>query len=68
MEFIKRIFWGQPEHAQVAQPSTAEHATLDELVQANIELGREIDALRERRRLLKARIDALHAERDKGNR
>lgn len=64
LERLKRALWGQPDHQPLAPPSAAPDATLDELVQTNIDLGAQIDDLREQRRVLKARIDGLIAERD----
>lgn len=64
---LKRIFFGQPGHTytatELADDALAE-ASLDELVDYSLTLGSDIDELRERRRKVKAAIDARIAERD----
>ncbi len=64
---LKRIFFGQPDHVYTATELADDYldeASLDELVDYNLTLGADIDALRERRRKVKAVIDARIAERD----
>lgn len=64
---LKRIFFGQPDHTYTVTGLADDYldeASLDELVDYNLTLGATIDALRERRRKVKAVIDARIAERD----
>lgn len=48
--------------SDVADPP--DDATLDELIEANLELGRRQDAIRERRVAIRRRIDLMHELRD----
>jgi hypothetical protein len=64
MDWLKKLFAGQPDHTALAPPSVDPAATLDELVQANLVMGQQIDEIREKRRAVKARIDELIALRD----
>lgn len=64
---LKRIFFGQPGHTYTATELADDYldeASLDELVDYNLTLGATVDALRERRRKVRAVIDARIAERD----
>lgn len=64
---LKRIFFGQPDNTYTATEladDTLAEASLEELVDYNLTLGADIDELRERRRKVKAAIDARIAERD----
>jgi len=65
LQGLKRLFFGQPAHHDAGLPYDEEMlgvTPLHELVQMNIELGRQIDALREKRKQVKARIDPLLIE------
>ena len=62
MQFLKRLFFGQPDHSlppvdidSLAGPD----ATLDEIVAANIRLGEVVDKLRAERRALNERAAQL---------
>lgn len=64
LQGLKKLFFGQPDHEDEGLPfdEALEGVSLDDMVQMNIELGRQIDELREKRRMLKARIDPILLE------
>lgn len=65
LQGLKKLFFGQPDHNDEGLPfddAALDGASLDELIQMNIELGRQIDELREKRKALKALIDPILLE------
>lgn len=64
---LKKLFFGQPDHDYTATEigdSLLAEASLEQLVDYSLTLGADSDALRERRRKVKAAIDQRIAERD----
>lgn len=62
MRWLKQFFHGQPDHHDPrvnVDGRDLDAMTLAETDLAGIELGRQIDAIRERRRALRLRADAL---------
>lgn len=54
---LKKLFFGQPEHYdEPVALDTLDGATEQELILANIELGRQIDAIRGKRKAIHARL------------
>ena len=55
---LKRLFFGQPDHNDppVEVESLPPEPTEQELILANIELGRKIDAIREQRKAIHTRL------------
>jgi hypothetical protein len=67
MQWLKKLFSGQQDHNDPAlelEDSQLESASLQELILANIELGRQVDVLQARRVVIRQRMDALHDLRD----
>lgn len=65
MDWLKRLFRRpEPDTAPMAPTLLADlqAATLDELIGESQRLGTEGDAIRERRKLLRAEIDRRHAD------
>lgn len=61
LQGLKKLFAGQPDHHDLpVELAHLEGATNEELILANIELGRKVDALREQRKAIRARLSETY--------